>query len=1334
MHIKLLFSFLSLLLIPGIAVMGQDSNVKYKIQRFDMSDGMCGNKVIDICQDAFGRMWFGTTSGVSRYDGASFTNFSRNSHGNFRLSHNQAQVLLALDNGDVWIGTPDSLNIYEYGSDRIIRPGEKDGLLYTDITSLCKGRDGNSVWIGTYGNGIVKYDCQTKKFDSVNYSETYPGGYITAIMEDSNEFLWIGTRYEGLFRTDLRTGKCTRILQNCRSYVHDIFQDRAGNIWAGTDDGLFYVIGDITEKVRDSKTGNSPIVCITETPDGRIWIGGSNVFLKFPAGETIRGNCPDVIEIEEGPLQSQVSYKSIHSIYCDTEGNIWAGSYGGGVNLISSPDPIISQIYPGSEQNGLNGSINKTMAIEAGKDGILWFGMDGSGLVKYDRASKSKQHFRINGDSDDIILSVLADRKGNIWTGSYTHGLSVMDRYGKITHFPADLTGFSVRSIFESRRGDIYFGSEKGLLTVGKSGTISNTPVKHDVRAMQEDSLGRLWLATYGNGVAWYDPDTEETCTIGKYEGLNSLTVFDITITEEGKIWCATDYGIDAMDMDGNVLGLPESLDDMSCVSITHDKDGNIWAASGDILKIEKGSHEIKHYLTESISSFGDFSEGAICTTDDGRIFFGGFNGTISIDSNAEVPADKGISPIIFTDLKIFDQPVMTSSEKRSTLQKNINLQEKIILKPKQNVFSIDFVSPEYLEQPVYEYFLKGIDNDWNELGTVNSITFRNLPAKKYELHVRSHFAGSGIYSSGAIRITVKPFWYNTAAAKTGLVLLVLSVLVLVYTYYASKLKFSYTLALEKDKRLKEEELHDAKLTFFTNISHELRTPLTLLIAPLEQLIDNETNSSKLNNLKIINKNANRLLSLINQILDFRKTEKGQMQIKVKEIYIEEYVDDIVKSFTELANERRITFTSEILNPEKKRIWADPSIIDKICLNLLSNAFKFTEERGTIHIGITVTHTELQIRISDSGKGISKDVQEKVFERFWQENRNMDSFSYKTAGSGIGLHLVKSLTELHHGTITLKSEVDKGSEFTVILPCVKDEYALSEIDNAPSESTFLAPDEGKDELPVPAQSNKPVIVICDDNNEILDYLCEALGSQYNIKKCTDGEQALETVRKSAETDMVVCDIMMPGINGLDVCKEIKSNFETNHIPVILLTAKSGMDDMLEGLECGADAYISKPFKLSHLKVQIRQILESRETLRQKYQKSISFEAGGFESAGNEEDKFIKELNRCILARISDAELNGEILSRDMNLSRSSLHRKLKALTGLSTGDYIKNLRLGKAAEMLVESDMTISEICYMTGFSAPPYFTSCFKAQYRLSPKEYRAEYSRQKDRNNSAE
>lgn len=1308
--------------------MGHNSDVKYRIERFDVSDGLCGNKVIAICQDAFGRMWFGSTAGVSRYDGASFTNFSRNSQGNFRISHNQAQVLLALDNGDVWIGTPDSLNIYKYEYDRIVRPGKEDGLIYTDITALCKGQDGNTVWIGTYGNGIVKYDCTTGKFDSSVCSDLCPGGYITALMEDSNEFLWIGTRYEGLFRTDLRTGKCTRILQNRNNYVRDIFQDRAGNIWVGTDDGLLCVIGDITEKVMDSKADNSQIICITESPDGRIWVGGSNICLSFSAWEAIRGNNSDVIEMEEGPLQSQVSYKSIHSIYCDSEGNIWAGSYGGGVNMISSPDPAISRLYPGSEQNGMNGSINKTMAIEAGKGGILWFGMDGSGLVRYDMETKSKHRFRINGDSNDVILAILSDREGNIWTGSYMHGLSVMDRNGKITHFPAEQTGYSVRSFLESRSGSIWSGSETGLFEIGKSGEIRNTPVRHDIRAIQEDSLGRLWLATYGNGVVRYDPATGETLAIGKSEGLNSLIVFDITVTGEGMIWCASDYGINAMDMDGNVLELPEYLDDISCVSITHDNNGNIWAASGDILKIEKGSHEIKHYLTESGSGFGDFSEGAICTTDDGRIFFGGFNGTISIDSNAEDPADKATSPVIFTGLRIFDQQVMTCSGKRSTLQKNINLQEKIVLKPQQNVFSIDFVSPEYMEQPEYEYMLKGIDTGWNELGTANSITFRNLPAKKYELCVRSHFAGSDTWSTDSIQITVKPFWYNTVAAKTGLVLLVLSILVLVYIYYASRLKFSYTLALEKDKRLKEEELHDAKLTFFTNISHELRTPLTLLIAPLEQLIDNETNSSKLNNLKIINKNANRLLSLINQILDFRKTEKGQMQLKVREIYIEEYINDIVRSFAEIANERNITFTSEIINPEKKRIWADPSIIDKICLNLLSNAFKFTDGGGTIHIGATVTQTELQLCISDSGKGISKEAQERVFERFWQENRNADSFSYRTAGSGIGLNLVKSLTELHHGTITLKSEVDKGSEFTVILPCVKEEYGISEIDSSSSDSSFLAHEESKEELPVPVQNNRPTIVICDDNNEILDYLCEALGTQYNIKRCSDGEQALETVRKCAETDIVVCDIMMPGINGLEVCKELKSDFETNHVPVILLTAKSGMDDMLEGLECGADAYISKPFKLSHLKAQIRQILESRETLRRKYRKSISFEAGGFESSGNEEDRFIRELNRCILSRLSDADLNGEILGSDMNLSRSSLHRKMKALTGLSTGDYIKNLRLGKAAEMLVGSNMTISEICYMTGFSSPAYFTSCFKTQYRMSPKEYRAEYSTQKE------
>lgn len=1303
---------------------GYNDGAKYRIERFYVSDGLCGNKVLDICQDAFGRMWFGTTAGVSRYDGATFTDFGRNIKNNFHISHNNAQVLLALDNGDVWIGTPDSLNIYEYEYDRVIRPDEDDGLQYSDITALCKSRDGNTVWIGTYGNGIVRYDSKSRRFDSINYSNICHSGYITALMEDSNEYLWIGTRYDGLFKMDLRTNKCTKLTQENCSYVRKIFQDRSGNVWAATDEGLFYAKGDIIERIHLPKPDSRPIVCITEDKDNRIWIGGSNLCMNFPANELIRNDISSGFEIEDGPLQSHISYKSIHSIYCDSSGNIWAGSYGGGVNMISHPDTLISQIYPGSEQNGLNGSINKTLAICSDKEENLWFGMDGSGLIRYNRKTKEKKHFAIHGNTEDIIQAILVDNNGNIWTGSYTSGLAVLDRNHKITHFPTGQTGSTVRSIFEDSKGTVYIGSEKGLSKMADDGTFLNICPNYDIRALKEDKYGSLWLATYGNGVVKYDPITGKILEIGKTDGLNSQIVFDLTISND-TVWCATSYGVNAINADGKILDIPESLYNINSVSITHDNNGNIWVASQDIIKIEKGLHNIKHYPDKKINDFGDFSEGAVCTTEDGKIFFGGFNGTIVIDSDKEIPTDNRPRPIIFTDLKIFDQSIIPepSGKRNRTLCKNINLQDKIILKPWQNVFSIEFASPEYMEQPEYEYILKGIDNSWNELGNTNAITFRNLPAGKYELGVRSHLAGSKVYSHNSVQFIIRPYWYNTVAAKTGLIIIILAIVVLVYSYYASKLKFSYTLAIEKDKRLKEEELHDAKLTFFTNISHELRTPLTLLLAPLEQLIDNETNSTKLNNLKIINKNANRLLSLVNQVLDFRKSEKGQMHLKIREIQIEEYIGNIVGSFSELANERRIAFNATISNPTMKRIWADPDIIDKICLNLLSNAFKFTDCGGKIHIGVTTTDNELHLCITDTGQGIAKNAQERVFDRFWQENKNMDSFSYKTAGSGIGLHLVKSLTELHHGTITLKSELGKGSEFMVILPCIKDEYDATEIDCS-TECRFIDAEADKTDVAIPDQSSRPTIIICDDNDEILDYLCEALGFQYNVIRCNSGEDALEATGKYPEIDMLICDIMMPGINGLEVCRKLKSTFETNHIPVILLTAKSGMDDMLEGLECGADAYISKPFKLSHLKVQIKQILASRETLRHKYQKNIIFEAGESEPNENEEDRFIHSLNQAVLSNINDTNLTGETLCKSLNLSRSSLHRKLKALTGLSSGDYIRNLRLGKAAEMLTNSDKTISEICYMTGFSSPSYFTSCFKNQFNVSPKEYRIRHA----------
>ncbi len=1303
-----IISFIFLLFCSAQAI--ADDSI-YDIKRLYASDGLCSNKVIDICQDAKGRMWFGTTAGVSRYDGAVFNNFNKTSNDYLRLSHNHAQTLLALDNGDVWIGTPDSLNIYIYEYDRIECPGKEQGLLFTDITALCQGRHNNGIWIGTYGNGLVRYDAAAKSFDCESYVSSCQCRYITALLEDSNDYLWIGTRHDGLYKMDLRTGNCRKVISDSRDYIRCIFQDRVGNVWIGTDDGLHYANGDIIEEIHNPYIEGHTIINVTEDLSGRIWVGGIDICLSFVPAEIIKDNNAPIFEITEGPLRTQVSYRSINSIFCDKYGNIWAGSYGGGINLITQNNRSVSHIFPIITQNGLNGSENKTMAIEKYKgENKLYLGLDGTGLVKYDIDNNISERITLaNEKMCENVLSILFDCKGNLWTGSYNNGLSVIRKNGKITGFPLDKTGTAIRSLHEYGNGNIYIGGDKGVIIADKLQNFRHTGLYDDVRDMEEDSLGYIWMATYGNGVIRYCPKSGEIVRFNKDNGLLSQFVYDITICNN-KVWCATDYGINGIttDKDNNIVS--STIDHVSAVSIISDANNNIWAAGTEIIQIKDDGKITKFGSYDILENIGDFSEGAAVFHND-RVYFGGFNGVVSIDTDSELMPDTVPESIIFTNLKIFDQPVTPGADIGfyNPLKKNINVQKNITLKPWQNVFSVDFVSPEYDTKPEYEYILHGADNNWNYLGHTNSITFRNLPPHKYSLEIRANHAGCDSYVYESMDITVLPYWYDTVVAKILMVISIIFILLLVYGYYASKLRLSYSLKVD-----------DAKLTFFTNISHELRTPLTLLIAPLEQLIANETNETKLNSLKIINRNANRLLILVNQILDFRKSEKGQMELKVRETHIEDCMENIYTSFTDLAHERNITYSISKYPHCDTKIWIDPSIVDKICMNLLSNAFKFTEDGGRIYLKYTVEDDELVIRIIDNGKGISKDAQKKIFQRFYQDKTHI---SYNAIGSGIGLHLVKTLTELHHGRITLSSEVDKGSEFIVYIPCRREDYNMDEIDM--SVSNNMITDQNYENIidsnDTSTKEKLPVIVICDDNNEILDYLCSSLTGIYDIIRCTDGEDAIRHIKTNPEVELLVCDIMMPGINGLDVCKIIKSDFDIEHIPVILLTAKSGMDDMLEGLECGADAYISKPFKISHIKVQIKQLLKSREALKQKYQKKISFEAGGFDFAENEEDKFIQKLNQYILDHMSDSDLNWETICRDLNTSRSSLHRKLKALTGLSSGDYIKALRLGKAAEMLLNTNLTVSEICFTTGFNSPSYFTSSFKTQYNMSPKEYRS-------------
>jgi signal transduction histidine kinase/DNA-binding response OmpR family regulator len=635
-----------------------------------------------------------------------------------------------------------------------------------------------------------------------------------------------------------------------------------------------------------------------------------------------------------------------------------------------------------------------------------------------------------------------------------------------------------------------------------------------------------------------------------------------------------------------------------------------------------------------------------------------------------------------------------------------------------------------------YYYKLDKVDNQWRQLGNQNWVTFRDLQPGDYRLLVRAVVESDHNEIFSYVDISVHPPLWATWWAKTIYLLLICGALWYAFQLIKSRVVLAHNIEIERNNRKKEEEVHEAKLMFFTNLSHELRTPLTLLLTPLEELISNETNESKKNTLKLINKSANRLMLLVNQILDFRKSEKGEMKLAVQEVELTNYFNDISSYFRELAKDKNIDF-SLITHHLPERAWIDPSLIEKVCFNLLSNSFKFTPQNGHIEFTLSADAEWLTIKVTDNGMGIQRESQQSIFKAFFQENRPVPDANHFTinSGSGIGLHLVKSIAELHHGFVSFSSVPDVETVFTVRVPYLKEAYDEVEI----SADKGLLPQDIIPSGPVGAnvealsaqKDQQPHLLIVDDNEELLRYIQSILSKFYLISVAHNGVEALEMI-KIEEYDLIVSDVMMPQMNGIDLCKYLKGNIETNYIPIILLTAKSSMDDLIEGVEIGADAYITKPFNLTYLRARIDQIIESRQILRTKFSQ-ISPQNLNLEKGGGVENKFMYEVTEIIISHITDENLNGSIIANELRMSRTSLHRKLKSIAGISAGELIKNIRISKASGELLQTNYTISEIAFRNGFNSLSYFSQCFTTSYGMSPKEYRQKNAKAPNKSSEA-
>ena len=1331
------------------------------IYRYSTEQGLSNNTVHSILQDRNGFIWIATEEGLNKFDGKNFTHFAINK-GRYSLSHNRTQTMILAPDGNIWAGTSDGLNIYDYKLDSIITVRNNTSplkLVYNDITALVSNADQSRTWIGTYGNGVNYFDWAKNEFFAFtlpkipNVDEPLN---VMSLLEDDNNRLWIGTQNNGLYRYDQKEKKLEFYeLPDGGRHIRSIYQDNFRRIWIGTSKGCYIY----NETLNHLDPINYPegliensIGIITEDQNGKLWIGTELFLLNFSVRSFSLNEKFSFRIIEHGESSSRLNCPSINSLFADQDNNMWIGTAWGGVNMLKGSSTKFKLIKHDSESaNSLPNS--PFTAIAPDKSGNLFLATMGTGkvgLCKINSESGKYKELAVDRELPGYVYqSMLFDSKTNLWVGTYNKGLLKMDQTGSsYTQFlfdnsnPNSLPGNDVRCISESKDQTIWIGTSNGLAKYDqKSRLIIRCPITDDrtiaIRAIKETADGLLWLGTYGAGVITYNPSNQSVNL--NPANLSAHIVSDLLVKDDS-LWITTQGEglilVNIKTKESKVYTESSGLASNYLASVIRDKSGNIWIGSSKgIAKLNIKTNEIENFNSGDGLQNRVFSERAAVVLPNGMLAFAGFGG-VNIFNPMDVTKDDKCPPVIFTRLLVFNE-LSTPSEnklKYSPLKQNITLANRIELKYNQSVFTIEFMGVNYTanQKIQYSYLLEGSDEKWNQLGTQNSVTFRNLRSGEYVFKVKAS-SPDAVWSDNniaSIVIIVHPPWWASIWAYLIYSILILVVIYFVWLFLKMRIQAANRLKIERAKREKEEELHQEKLQFFTNISHEFRTPLTLIIGPLEKMHFDEPAEEKKSNIKLMLRNANRLLTMVNQLLDFRKTERGQMKLKIQESDMNLCIKEMMISFDDLRKQKNINL--EFTHAQDVQMaWFDADFLSKSLINLLSNAFKFTPDNGKITVSLVMEkdsmgNNQAVLSITDDGKGIQPRDIPNIFDRFYQGEVQ----SNMQQGSGIGLHLVKNLIELHHGTIEVESEPTVFTTFRITLPIDRSAYLPEEftasLDLSPNpaiqEPDAMAHDELIEEHKTEShkKDSKKKILIVEDNADIRNYIRSILGSNYMIEEAENGVAGLEMIALH-EYDLIISDLMMPEMDGIEMCKRLKTTIETDHIPVILLTAKSDIENRIEGLSIGADSYITKPFHPQHLTIRVTKLIELREMLKVRYSRKISLgEMHQHDSKSESTDElFLQKTIAIILNKMIESEFNGDGLAHELNISRMGLHRKIKALTGQSTGELIRNIRLKKASELLCMPGKNISEVCYDVGFNSPSYFTTCFTEVYKMTPTEY---------------
>ena len=1331
---------------------------------YSPDNGLPNTQVNQICQDRSGIIWICTEGGLVRFDGVDFETFRRDRENPNSITSDSVHDIVEDVTGRKWVATATGLNIFDSDYNTFRRfdlqdPRRPESNPYiVRVLEVPDRVSGSKLFVATGGYGVFIIDSQTQRLQDERRQlllSHLPTEFIHSLFLDADRHLWVMP--EGPFPTVILDVDTLAPAEGIslepalaarwdKLRLTDIAEDPVSRnlLIATASDGLL-VYESATRTLRRAR-GRSAAATVassilfdtqSETSDARSFLLGDEDggLLHFDTRTE---------EIQPGSLPSirqDVSRWKATTATTDNQGNIWLGLYQTGV--LVAPKSMFGFTYMGFNAQDNPGE-NSACVMALYSDGRgLWAGTDGAGLFYRERGRTrhfTRENSRLGNNS---VMAITGDRHGSVWIGTYAGGLYSMDARGNIRAF-SDAAGVGterIRSLaYDPKRDLVYVGTYGAGLVVIDAAThrLTGRFANDDnlwISALHVSADGTLWVGTY-NGPKRYDPESRQLTSFDFPTGGEPLRIYAISSEPDGTLWLGSGEGVFRIDPTSGEFRQFSEKDGLAnnvVRSILRANDGAIWVSTASgISRIAPDGGEITSYHASDGLQGNEFRSGAACISPAGRLFFGGTSGATAInpatmDRGVHKVPQVSLSRLSLLNREVTYDPVL---EGRNLIDKHISQATRISIPTGVDLFSIEFSAPEYTnpQRIVYDYRLRGFDADWKTAPSrFRMATYTNVPPGHYHFEVRAYFEGAPEdFTEREVELHVAAPWYRTGYATVFYLLVLAGLALLLRNFFLQR--------RARKREQEDAELKELRLGLFTNLTHEIRTPLNLVMGPLGTLRVSEQDPARKDTYNLMYRNCLRINRIVNQLMDLRKIDAGQMPMHFRKTDVIYFIKDIMQSFSNLAQTRQIDFALEAPRQEEF-LWIDQGNFDKIIYNILSNAFKHTPEGGRVRIRVSAPEVNagvlrpdirqtVTISIFNSGSKVEEAYLGRIFDRFVQVNPH-DALS----GSGVGLNLTKMLVELHHGKISAENE-EAGVVFRVVIPVGNAHLTQEELSETPHHKDLYvkAPAQDSDghEDQTYAAAGQPEkraarakknIVVVEDDAETRDYLMTLLSDFYNVTACADAQAAWPVVAET-KPDVVVTDLVMPGMSGSEFCARIRQTPETDHIPVIILTGENSEQEERLANDSGADKFLSKPISVDLLLSSISQVISARETVKDKFGVALNFDYSGIKM-GSADEKLLRRIVESVSAHLDDPEFGVATLCEEVGISRVHLNRKLKAFGKDSPGTLIKTFRMKQAAHLLVDNHVNVSEVAYRVGFSSHSYFSSSFKEFFGMTPREF---------------